>query len=110
MDFSRNEAWLHQLHHQRPPEQKVLHSRPIGPAGHVGHPGHGGHIVHHHPTGYGMISYAQHTLQMMQPSLESQQLEEPPPCKEEEAPPPVIEDHPAVTTEPPVKKRQRVRQ
>ncbi|KXG34958.1 hypothetical protein SORBI_3002G114200 [Sorghum bicolor] len=58
------------LHHQRPPEQKVLHSRPIGPAGHVGHPGHGGHIVHYHPTSYGMISDAQHTLQMMQPSLE----------------------------------------
>ena len=117
MDFSRNEAWLHQLHHQRPPEQKVLHSHPIGPAGHVGHPGygghpaHGGHIVHHHPTGYGMISDAQHTLQMMQPPLESQ-LQEPPPCKEEEAPPPLVEDHsvPVVSTGPPLKKRQRGRQ
>ncbi|NP_001149863.1 protein Barley B recombinant isoform X1 [Zea mays] len=116
MDFSRNEAWLHPSHHhQHPHDQKVLHSRPTVPAGHVGHPGHGshpvhgGHIVHHHPTGYGSISDAQHTLQMMQPQLESQ-LQEPPPCKGDEAPPPPIEDHSVVSTGPPVKKRQRGQQ
>ncbi|CAL5079859.1 unnamed protein product [Urochloa decumbens] len=112
MEFSRNEAWLHPQHHQHPREQKVLQARPVGPPGHVGHPGHGGHsghgglAVHHHPTGYGMMPDAPHTLQMMQPQLQSQ-LQELPPCKEEDVPSPQVENHSVVKTEPPAKKRQQ---
>lgn len=108
MDFSRNEAWLQPSHHHHPRESKVLHTRPIGPAGHVAHPGHGGHAVHHHPSGYGMVPDASHTLQMMQPQLPSQ-LQEAPPREEDHMPPPLIEDHSVVRTEPPVKKRQQGR-
>ncbi|CAN6180163.1 unnamed protein product [Urochloa humidicola] len=106
MDFSRNEAWLHPPHHQHPREQKVLHAHPVGPVVHVGHPGHGGHAVHPHPTGYGMMPDAPHTLQMMQPQIQSQ-LQESPTCKEEDASPPLVEDHSVVKTEPPVKKRRQ---
>jgi hypothetical protein len=109
VDLSRKEAWLHQTHHQHPRDRKVLQSRPMGPAGRVRHPGHGGHIVHHHPTGYGTMSDAPHTLQMMQPQIEAQ-LQEPPPFNEDHVPSPSVEDHSVVSTKPPVKKRWQVQQ
>ncbi|KAJ1288320.1 hypothetical protein BS78_02G080100 [Paspalum vaginatum] len=118
MDFSRNEAWLQPSHHQHPREQKVLHTRPVGPAGHVMHPGHSGHpahvghvghAVHHHPSGYGMMPDAPHTLQMTQPQLQLQP-QEPPPCEEEHKPPLLTQDHSVPETKPPVKKRQRSQQ
>ncbi|XP_062210496.1 protein Barley B recombinant-like [Phragmites australis] len=105
MDFVRNEAWLHPLQHQHPRQQKVLHHVPVGPVGHVGH------AMHHHPTGYGMMTdpHGLHTLQMMQPQPQPQP-QDPPPSKEESMPPPPTEDHSVVKNEPPVKKRQQHRQ